>query len=82
MRRPRSTPGLWLKRTAQSNRITNFVLAVCESVARSREKGITMVELGKEFVHDQKSLFHFVKTLVELNVWCVCALLADSMMRR
>lgn len=30
-----------------------------------------MVDLGKVLGYDQRSLFHFVRTLVELNLWCV-----------
>lgn len=38
-----------------------------QAIARGREDGKTVIELGGEFDHDQKSLFHFVKNLVEMN---------------
>ncbi|KAK9894403.1 hypothetical protein P389DRAFT_197696 [Cystobasidium minutum MCA 4210] len=49
-------------------KLTNLAYQVLQAIARGRENGKTVVELGKEFEHDQKSLFHFVKSLVELNL--------------
>lgn len=52
----------------QFGKLTALAYQVLQAIARGRENGKTVVELGKEFEHDQKSLFHFVKSLVELNL--------------
>lgn len=51
----------------QYGKLTQLAYQVLQAIARGRENGKTVVDLGKEFDHDQKSLFHFVKGLVELN---------------
>jgi hypothetical protein len=48
-------------------RLTHLTYQILQAIARGRENGKTVVDLGKEFDHDQKSLFHFVKSLVEMN---------------
>jgi hypothetical protein len=37
-------------------------------VAQGREAGATVIELGRHLKHDQKSLFHFVKVLTDLQL--------------
>jgi hypothetical protein len=37
-------------------------------VAQGREAGATVIELGRKLKHDQKSLFHFVKVLTDLQL--------------
>lgn len=49
------------------SRLTHLTYQILQAIARGRENGKTVVDLGKEFDHDQKSLFHFVKSLVEMN---------------
>jgi hypothetical protein len=52
----------------QPRKLTHFVYQVLQSVSRGREKGKTLVELGQEFTHDQKSLYHFVASLTDLEL--------------
>lgn len=37
-------------------------------VAQGREAGATVIELGRQLKHDQKSLFHFVKVLTDMGI--------------
>lgn len=53
---------------AQNTKLTHLSYQILQAIARGREEGKTVVELGQEFSHDQKSLFHFVKNLVEMNL--------------
>lgn len=52
----------------QYGRLTPLAYQILQAIARGREDGKTVVDLGKEFTHDQKSLFHFVKSLCDLNL--------------
>lgn len=58
----------------QFGKLTPLAYQVLQAIARGRENGKTVVDLGKEFAHDQKSLFHFVKSLCDLNLMWVCTL--------
>ena len=53
---------------SQHSRLTHLCYQILQAIARGRERGKTVIELGHEFSHDQKSLFHFVKNLVEMNL--------------
>lgn len=52
----------------RSPKLTPYVYQVLTIVAQGREAGATVVELGRKLKHDQKSLFHFVKVLVDLQL--------------
>ncbi|MBW0464350.1 hypothetical protein O181_004065 [Austropuccinia psidii MF-1] len=52
----------------RSPRMTAYVYQVLCIVAQGRETGATVIELGKKLKHDQKSLFHFVKVLIDLQL--------------
>ncbi|KAG0144341.1 hypothetical protein CROQUDRAFT_660125 [Cronartium quercuum f. sp. fusiforme G11] len=52
----------------RSPKLTPYVYQVLCIVAQGRESGATVIELGKKLKHDQKSLFHFVKVLTEMNL--------------
>ena len=56
---------------SQHSRLTHLCYQILQAIARGRERGKTVIELGHEFSHDQKSLFHFVKNLVEMNLMWV-----------
>lgn len=48
--------------------MTPYVYQVLCIVAQGREAGATVIELGRKLKHDQKSLFHFVKVLTEMQL--------------
>ncbi|PLW58619.1 hypothetical protein PCANC_00076 [Puccinia coronata f. sp. avenae] len=52
----------------RSPRLTPYVYQVLTIVAQGREAGATVIELGRKLKHDQKSLFHFVKVLTDLQL--------------
>ncbi|KNE89594.1 hypothetical protein PSTG_16957 [Puccinia striiformis f. sp. tritici PST-78] len=52
----------------RSPRLTPYVYQVLSIVAQGREAGATVIELGRKLKHDQKSLFHFVKVLIDLQL--------------
>ncbi|KAA1081493.1 hypothetical protein PGTUg99_005891 [Puccinia graminis f. sp. tritici] len=52
----------------RSPRLTPYVYQVLSIVAQGREAGATVIELGRHLKHDQKSLFHFVKVLTDLQL--------------
>ncbi|WAR59496.1 hypothetical protein PtB15_11B136 [Puccinia triticina] len=52
----------------RSPRLTPYVYQVLSIVAQGREAGATVMELGRQLKHDQKSLFHFVKVLTDLQL--------------
>lgn len=56
---------------ARPTRLTQLVFDVAQAVVSGRSSGLTMVEIGQVLGYDQRSLFHFVRTLVELNLVCV-----------
>ncbi|KAJ2955671.1 hypothetical protein NQZ79_g8359 [Umbelopsis isabellina] len=44
--------------------VTDLSVQLLEAVARSREKGITQIELRENFDMDSKSIFYYVKNLI------------------
>jgi len=52
----------------RSPKLTPYVYQVLTIVAQGREAGATVIELGRKLKHDQKSLFHFVKVLIDLQL--------------
>ena len=48
-----------------------MVYACLQLVARARETGISVLDLGKATKYDQKSCFYIVKQLVELGLMLV-----------
>lgn len=48
--------------------MTPYVYQVLTIVAQGREAGATVIELGLKLKHDQKSLYHFVKVLTDLQL--------------
>ena len=48
--------------------MTDNVYDVLCIITRGREAGATVIELGHQLPHDQKSLFHFVRVLQELGL--------------
>ena len=45
-----------------------MVYAALQLVSRSRENGISVLDLGRSLGIDQKSCFHFVRQLVVLDL--------------
>ena len=52
----------------QRSKLTHHSYQILQAIARGREDGKTVIQLGKEFDHDQKSLFHFVKNLLDMGL--------------
>lgn len=52
----------------RSPKLTPYVYQVLCIVAQGREAGATVIELGRQLKHDQKSLFHFVKVLTDMGL--------------
>ncbi|KAI8456282.1 hypothetical protein BY996DRAFT_6430814 [Phakopsora pachyrhizi] len=53
---------------SRNPKLTPYVYQVLCIVAQGREAGATVIELGQKLKHDQKSLFHFVKVLTDLQL--------------
>ena len=48
--------------------MTEVVYAMLQLITKEREKGITVMELGRPFEIDQKSVYHYVKVLLERGI--------------
>lgn len=51
-----------------------MVYATLQLIARARENGISLLEIGKATGYDQKTCFYVVKQLIELDFMFVVAL--------
>ena len=45
-----------------------MVYATLQLISRSREEGISVLEIGQRLGTDQKTCFHLVKQLLELDL--------------
>lgn len=45
-----------------------MVYATLQLIARERDVGLSMVDLGKKSGYDQKTCFYLVKQLIELDL--------------
>lgn len=52
----------------QSSRLSDMVYTALQLIARGREHGMSVVDLGKKTGYDQKTCFYLVKQLTELNL--------------
>ncbi|KAF9821815.1 hypothetical protein IEO21_00245 [Rhodonia placenta] len=52
----------------RSNKLSGMVYTSLQFIARGREQGISVLELGKKSGYDQKTCFYLVKQLVELDL--------------
>jgi hypothetical protein len=56
-----------------------MVYATLQLIARERDVGISVLDLGKKSGYDQKTCFYLVKQLTELDLmWVKCAYLPRS----
>lgn len=51
----------------QPAKLTPMIYASLQLIARARETGISVLELGKTTGYDQKTCFYIVKQLVDLD---------------
>lgn len=56
---------------SQPSKLTPTVYACLQLIARSRETGLSVLDLGRKSGYDQKTCFYIVKTLVELDLMYV-----------
>lgn len=52
----------------QSSRMTPLVYTALQLITRTREKGLSVVDLGQKTGYDQKTCFYLIKVLVELDL--------------
>ncbi|MBW0550642.1 hypothetical protein O181_090357 [Austropuccinia psidii MF-1] len=62
------SPSIHIQSLIESPQMTAYVYQVLCIVAQEREAGATVIELSKKLKHDQKSLFHFVTVLIDLQL--------------
>ena len=48
--------------------MTPIVYTALQLITRTREKGLSVVDLGKKTGYDQKTCFYLIKVLVELDL--------------
>ena len=52
----------------QPSKLSDMVYATLQLIARERDVGLSMVDLGKKSGYDQKTCFYLVKQLIELDL--------------
>lgn len=52
----------------QPSKMTPIVYTALQLITRTREKGLSVVDLGKKTGYDQKTCFYLIKVLVELDL--------------
>lgn len=55
----------WL---GQPSKLSDMVYATLQMIARERDTGLSVLELGKRSGYDQKTCFYLVKQLIDLNL--------------
>ncbi len=48
-----------------------MIYTALQIITRGRERGVSVLDLGKKSGYDQKTCFYIIKQLVELGLVCV-----------